>query len=243
VGIYPPPYDASVSPNGGIKTPACLGKAYNFRFTIKVSDTISTALGRYPIDSISVNKTGSITGLPTGISYACNPPSCSFVKNTSGCVILTGTPATSNTPDKDYELVIKGNLFSPTFRLLGLYPYPIEFPSSTFPGSYKLTLLKATDPKCTSASANDLLGDVESLKNYPNPVANSTLIEINAVTSGQYQMTVYNSFGQRVHNTPLSLTSGLNTFELNTQGFANGIYIYTLSKNGKTMSNKFIVNK
>jgi Secretion system C-terminal sorting domain len=240
VGIYPPPFEATSSPNGGINTPACLGKAYSFRFTLKVSDTITVpTLGSLPIDSISVNPTNGVTGLPTGISYVCEPPSCSFKKNTSGCVVLRGTPDNTNAV-KDYELIIKGNLYSPTLRIFA-YPYSINFPGTFFPGSYKLKVLAANSSQCITAS-NDLSEDVESLKNYPNPVDNKTVISINAINAGQYQLSVYNAFGQQVAASPLSLTSGLNTFELATDNFSNGIYIFTLSKNGKTMSNKFIVN-
>jgi hypothetical protein len=245
VGIYPPPFDEKTSPNGGIKTPACLGKAYSFRFTIKVSDTVSVSfLGqnlRIPVDSITINPVNGVTGLPTGISYACNPPTCSFKKNTSGCVILQGTPANTNMANKDYELVVKGNLYSPSLRGVGFYPYPVDFPGSQFPGSYKLRLLPANSSQCLT-STNDLTEEVESMMNYPNPVNNKTMINVNAIKSGQYQLVVYNAFGQQVSAYPLSLTSGTNTFEMATDNFSNGIYIYTLSKNGKRMSKKFIVN-
>lgn len=44
-----------------------------------------------PPDGVSVN------GLPAGINYVCNPPSCSFPGGSTGCLLLIGTPTVPGT--------------------------------------------------------------------------------------------------------------------------------------------------
>ncbi|MBK9271685.1 MAG: T9SS type A sorting domain-containing protein [Saprospiraceae bacterium] len=145
VGVYPKPITPT-NPDGGIKTPACIDKPYEFVFTIKISDTVTVPGIPIPINLnfASIDTVGAISGLPVGISYACNPPNCVFQKNTIGCLVLNGTATDVNTP----------GIFRPVIKLTlstVLGPVPVEYPGMFFPGEYLLTLL---DKDCTVSSEN-----------------------------------------------------------------------------------------
>ncbi len=246
-GVYPLPYDAVNYPTGGVNKPACIGKPYSLVFTVKVTDSVTVKFSgqniAIPVDSVSVEKTGAISGLPTGLSYACNPPNCIFKKRTSGCVVVAGTPAASNAI-KIYPLAIAGRFHSDYFVILTQNNYyDVTFPSTLFPGKYDLSLLAANDAKCTASATNDLTDEITSVRNYPNPFSGHTEIRIESKVSGQFSFEVYDLVGKKVGQQPLSIQVGLNTFGFDADELPNGIYTYTISKGTRLVSNKFVVNR
>ncbi|HXH17870.1 MAG TPA: hypothetical protein VNJ07_02215, partial [Chitinophagales bacterium] len=48
----------------------------------------------YPIKKIKVN---SITGLPAGVTYQCNPSNCTINGGSKGCILISGTPTAAGT--------------------------------------------------------------------------------------------------------------------------------------------------
>ncbi len=78
---------------------ACVNLPYATTATIVIpQDTVVNVppIGNLtlPIDSIQLL---SLRNLPATMSYQCNPPSCGFPGNTSGCVEVTGTPTATGT--------------------------------------------------------------------------------------------------------------------------------------------------
>ena len=240
VGVYPSPVTAA-NPNGGITKPACIGRTYSFVFTVKISDTITAFGMKFPLDSLTMATTGAVANLPTGLTYACNPGNCVFKKNTTGCVVIQGTPAASNMI-KTYSLVISGKAFSssPIFQLGFPNGYPASFPGDLFPGEYNLRLLANNDPGCVSAT-NDLT-EVRNFTAFPNPTNGKTIITIESSVSDKFEFSLTNIMGQRVETRPLSIQAGTSAFEFNTSHLPNGIYMYALSKGSRVVSNKLIVN-
>lgn len=246
-GVYPLPFVATTRPNGGIDKAACISKAYSFVWTIKVGDTINVPnpLGAgtiaVPVDSVLIGKTSAISGLPVGINYACNPPNCTWKKRTDGCVALSGTPTAANTV-KTYPLVISGKAFPGGFYA-SLFPngYDVTFPGAIAEGSYDLKLYAANDTRCTTAAED--LTEVSALSATPNPTNGRTVIKIESTVSDKFEFTVTDLLGRRVINRPLSIQSGQNTFDLDMTSLPNGIYMYSLSKGSRIMSNKLIVNQ
>ncbi len=69
--------------------PACVGASYQMDFTVVVpSDTVVAGF-LFIVDSTIIT---SVSGLPAGFSYTCNPSSCRFLGGTSGCFIVSGNP-------------------------------------------------------------------------------------------------------------------------------------------------------
>jgi hypothetical protein len=233
--VYPLPFEAALNPKGGIDKPACIGKPYQFVFTLRVPDTVALLGSRLRLDSISINPTTGISGLPAGITYSCNPGNCVFKKNTLGCVVLRGT---TTAPANTYKLSFTLKAFVELFG-----GQEITYPNAALaPGEYNLRVVPATDAACTSSSTFDIT-EVASMTAAPNPAALSTFIKIDAAESGNYQFEVTNLVGQSVFSTPLSIQRGINALELSTEDMPNGIYIYTLSKGSKKLSEKLIVQK
>ena len=247
VGVYPSPVTAT-NPNGGINKAACIGKPYSFVFTVKISDTITVPLvGKIPLDSLTMATTGAITStsggasvpIPAGLSYACNPANCVFKKNTTGCVIIQGTPAATNTI-KTYPLVIAGKAFSSAISFLYPNGYPATFPGDLFPGTYDLKLLANNDPGCNTATKD--LTEVSNFTAFPNPTNGKTVVTIESSINGNFEFSLTNALGQRLETRPLSIQAGTSAFEFDTTHLPNGIYMYALSKGSRIVSNKLIVN-
>lgn len=238
--VQPWPYDSLLFPNGGIKKVACIGKPYNFTFTIRLKDTIVVnILGNpypLPVDSIKLTPGSAIVGLPIGLTYACYPTNCVFKKNTLGCVAITGTPTIANAP-RIYPLTIVGKAYA------SLFPagYDLAIPGAGFPGKYDLKLVAAGSPECTSA-VGDLSDRIVSMKNVPNPFSNSTNVQITASVGGTYQFAVHNALGQKVHETPVHLEVGENNIPFQGAYLQNGLYFYSISKENKVMVDKMVIN-
>jgi Secretion system C-terminal sorting domain len=239
VGVYPSPVTAA-NPNGGITKAACIGKPYSFVFTVKIADTITVPLvGKIPLDSLTMATSGAVTGMPTGLTYACNPANCIFKKNTTGCVIIQGTPAATNAI-KTYALVINGKAYSSAISFLYPNGYPAAFPGDLFPGEYNLKLLATNDPGCVSAT-NDLR-EVSNFSAFPNPTNGKTIITIESSVNDNFEFSLTNSLGQRIETRALNIQAGTNAFQFDASLLPNGIYIYALSKGNRIVSNKLIVN-
>ena len=246
-GVFPLPYIETTRPNGGIDKAACLTKAYTFVWTIKVGDTLTVpnpfGLGtiQVPLDSVLIGKTSAIAGLPTGLAYACNPPNCVWKKQSQGCVGLSGAPAATNAI-KTYPLVISGKAYPGGFYAgLFLNGYDLTFPGAIAEGSYDLKVYAANDTRCTTAAED--LTEVSGMTATPNPTNGKTIIHIESTVSDKFEFIVADLLGRRVISRPLSIQAGQNTYDLDVTGLPNGIYIYTLSKGNRLMSNKLIINQ
>ncbi|MBW3519119.1 M4 family metallopeptidase [Flavobacterium sp. NKUCC04_CG] len=86
-----------------------------------------------------------------------------------------------------------------------------------------------------SASTNEI---TSSLKVYPNPANNGTVF-INAELDGNATVELYDLLGKRVIKTT-EINKGENT--INVQALANGVYFLKFDVNGKTHSEKLMIN-
>lgn len=234
-GVYPSPRTTG-NPNGGINKAACLSTAYNFVFTIKVDTTITVSSVTLSLDSVTLATSGAIQGLPGGLSYACNPPNCVFKRKTIGCAIIQGIIADTDKV-KDYPLVITGKA---CVGFLGCVAQ--TFPSSSFPGDYTITVLAKGSSKCTTPT-EEVRQLVTGLKVQPNPASDAIRISFNVQQAGEYVFRVINVLGATVIENKTVFVAGENELSLNIPQLNNGLYIYSLSKDNQTISEKLVVNK
>ncbi len=237
-GVYPFPYEPDLNPNGGITDTACLNEFFQFVFTLVINDTIQLDGTSVPIDSIVFNTEGAISNLPQGMDYTCNPPTCSFPKDTQGCVVIYGK-ATNSSDLGDHELVISGFLFSP-FTPQGA---PLQFPNPNLAaGTYILSVVEQGSPNCVIwTDVNEPLSQIESFRNLPNPFSGTTTLEILAKKAGEYIFTLTDLMGRQVATRKLSLVQGLNHWTFDATGLAPGMYIYTLSDGHSRVSRRMIL--
>lgn len=203
-GVYPKPVSPT-NPSGGITKKACINKPYEFVFTVVVPDTVLVPAFPSPIalEKVAIDTINAITGLPKGISYACNPPNCVFNKNTSGCLVLKGTATTDNTVG-DFKPIIKMTL---TINLGIPFPYVTEYPGPAFPGEYILTLVSEQD--CASASKQE---DLVINYWFPNPTNGKLTNKSNSIE----QIKVMDAQGRIIHFTKdaenkIDLSNGYNS--------------------------------
>ncbi|MCX7744790.1 MAG: T9SS type A sorting domain-containing protein [Flavobacteriales bacterium] len=91
---------------------------------------------------------------------------------------------------------------------------------------------------------NEIDNSVFSIyNNYPNPAADFTNINFTTPIAGKVNLTVVDALGRLVYQQNITSKSGLNTISVNTSSLRNGIYLYTVEYNGKSITRKLVVNK
>ncbi len=220
--ISPRPYTLA-NPVYGLAI-ACINQPYAQSVTIKVPPTFTFQGIPIVITNANLATTGAVTGLPTGISYVCDPPNCIFNANTLGCILLTGTPTTASQAPDTVDLKIKANIVGTVFGTT--QTIPVDFPGPIAPGNYYLVLQTAAG--CTSGT-NDLGSQFMAIKNNPNPFGAQTVISVASLVSGRFNFEVFNTFGQRVYAEPINLIEGANQFTFEANDLPNGAYFYSIS--------------
>jgi len=209
-GIYP---DSAT--NFG---PACTGQAYTQLITNVVpADTTVTVpiFGSITADIDSIVLTG-VTGLPPGMSLACNPNGCSFPGGQIGCAIITGT---CNTPGT-YNLVFN------------LKAYVAGLPGG--PQSFTLDYYKITVSSCN-------VGLIETsdspFKMFPNPAGQKVVLSGLTSEYGVKSISLTNAEGKLIKT--LSLTDGASQ-EISLEGLNHGLYFVKIDYNKGTEVLKLI---
>ena len=85
---------------------------------------------------------------------------------------------------------------------------------------------------------NDLF---EVTGNYPNPFSGNTSFDLSLTRSSDVKVTVSNLLGQVVSSEVSSLSAGKHTLNINAEGLASGIYMFTVNAGGFEVTNKMIV--
>lgn len=76
--------------------------------------------------------------------------------------------------------------------------------------------------------------------NYPNPFSDKTAIAVKSVKPMEVTLKVTNMTGQ-VMDTQSAFVSGTYKFNVNRDNLSAGVYFYTISANGNSVTNKMIV--
>lgn len=237
LGVFPPPIDTTVeNPSEGIDVVACIGKPYNFTFTIAIGDSLRIQTFVLPVDSITMSPDTAVTGLPVGLTYDCGFPDCTFLKDTTSCISISGTPDESNTPG-EYPLVIAGSFHS------GVFNQPTTIPGDFFPGFYTLRLEAADSEACTTSSTEELFAPKMEMSTSPNPTSGFSTLKVDIPTSGVYQYRIYNMLGREVFNAPLRLNVGTSQHEFDFGFLPNGLYLYSLSNEKMQLTKRLIIRK
>ena len=239
-GVYPLP-DPIGSPTSSL-TPGCVDEYYEQLFTAVVPDSLSTVFNGAEIDaallSVAVN---DITGLPTGITYACEPPDCIFLQNTTGCVLFSGTPTEAG----DFLPVVQTTVGANIGVDLSL---PVNFPAQPgdpveiFPGEYKITVYDAGS--CIIDNVDDALESTLGVQqNVPNPFNDITTITIDSKQSGTFDFKVFSLIGEMVHSEVLTLTSGETIVTFDGTNLDSGMYFYSIGQGNAIVTKRMVVSK
>ncbi|MFK7810297.1 MAG: hypothetical protein AB8F74_21010, partial [Saprospiraceae bacterium] len=103
-GVYPKSIEES----------ACINQGYSYSLTFVIPEQIMASGITANVDSIVLS---GVTGLPTGLAYACNPPTCVFTPDDElACANIYGIADASNMPG-EYELVLDGTVYTDVLDL------------------------------------------------------------------------------------------------------------------------------
>lgn len=242
-GVYPAPYHVDNNPDGGIQETACANTPYYFTWTIKIPETITISGFTVNIDSIRVAETDAIGNLPAGMEYRFNPESGLFLpSDTIACITIYGSPEVVGI----YDLKITMTIYSQDLLITGSNFFEATLPDPAFPatdGKYELEVVEEGNADCFVDSADDVLAASFSIRNLPNPFSDFTNIEIVAERSEELIFRVFDLVGNEIHRETISVIQGINNHEFDGGRLANGIYMYTIEKDGALVSEKMIINR
>ena len=209
--VYPLPDQISYS--------ATEGTYFEEVITLNIPEDTSIVFGGFPVTAtIDSAILSTITGFPNGVSHECNPSSCVFIGNTSGCIKISGTPTESGT------FTIK--------------PTIIVFYTAVGTQSTLTIDTLAYTMDVNPVGIEDLTANNE-LSLLQNPVENNVKVALYSDVASQSTVNVYNLLGEIVYREQRNILAGLNTIELQTAHLASGQYILVIEKDGAVISEKF----
>lgn len=243
VGVYPGPDTASATlPLGcdltlGLNSsPATVGQPYSFTFTAVVPPTVTVAGTTATLTSVTVTQ---ITGLPPGMSYVCSPSNCVFPGNSTGCVLLTGTPTQAGCYPIQVTASVVVNLGFP-LTLTQHFPSQTGDPL-TIAGEYVVRV------DCPASCPPNGLQNPSRIKGLlmqqvaPISAGQIANILIESDETRTLQFNVTSIVGKNVESKRVELNSGKNTIEFDTNGLPAGIYMYSVSDSKATVTKRLIV--
>ncbi|MFZ1330539.1 MAG: T9SS type A sorting domain-containing protein [Flavobacteriales bacterium] len=176
------------------------------------------------LDSIALD---GLTGMPPGLSYACNsqtPAPCSYITGQLGCAIITGVPTTEGT----YPLSIEVTAYTAFFGQV--IPVPQTF------GGYSIVIAQNT----VGILEGSLIA-AGSARAVPNPFTTNTNIEFQMSRSGQVQLSVFNLLGEKLWSKTVNGKSGLNKVPYENTDLQDGIYLFKVESGNDVFTGRMVV--
>lgn len=218
--LSPAPYSPD-SPFYNLKT-ACINEPYQQSVTVLVPDSFSLQGNMVKITNVTLPP-NAVKGLPTGLTYSCDPANCTFLPLTLGCILLYGTPTSANIPDT-FTLGITAKV---TISLSGIpFTVDVTFPGDVAPGNFYYLILK-NQGECVS-SDSELDGPFSQVRALPNPTTGHTIIEAQSTQTGTFLFEVFDLLGKQLHSEKVLLYEGENKFTFDASSLPTGTYLYTL---------------
>lgn len=229
-GIYP-------LPSAGVLL-ATENVAYSQVLTVNVpADTtidLSPLIG-FPVPAVMVTvnfqEITGVTGLPLGLTTACDVNPCNWMGGTSGCLEISGAP----TQTGQFTFNVSGSLnvnIPATVPVIGGTAQSIPFPAA-----YQMTV----DPTVSIDPA--LANGLTVSQNSPNPFGFRTQVEVFSPFAADLSLEVFTLQGQVVQQQIFPQVAGAFTFDLDASALGQGIYFYRLSNGEQNVVRKMMVNR
>ena len=224
-GIYPD--SASGLPDGWVDN------AYDEVITIVVpQDTIiDVGFGPTVVPFVDITL-DNVSGLPPNFSYSCSPNNCVFPGNSSSCINIYSTvnPAAADVQIWPLTIDVTATVSVP---LLGN-----QSQASVVDYYY----IEIKDSGALSVETFD--SESFELKTiFPNPVIDDSKIQFISGRNQAVTFTVMNVLGKAVISKNISAKKGVNELTISSEDFSNGIYLYSITANGKTSTKRMIIRK
>lgn len=208
-------------------SPAIANQPYSQVLQVRVpQDTSVQLIPGIPVTVTIVSiQLSSFTGLPLGLSYNCNPSNCTFPGGSNGCVDISGTPTIPGVYSLRAILTTTGSFFGQPIIQTDTVDY------------YTLTVNSGVGLEEYNTAGFSLS------QNSPNPFSDFTNIDLLAPVNAEIEFRVFNMLGKEVYNRQIQAEAGINSIRLDSRDFAPGIYMYTVSLGGKTLSQRMVVTR
>lgn len=99
---------------------------------------------------------------------------------------------------------------------------------------------ESTPQITTQVETETKLNNLELIQHPENPVENEFLIKFKLINSSNVEFQIINTQGVVVKSLNQSMSSGLNTIEMNISDLSSGAYFYKVIVGNETLNRKFI---
>lgn len=204
--------------------PAFENASYGTSIQLRVLTDTVVPQGNVTVTNIVVN---SVSGLPAGFSYVCNPVNCTFPGGGNGCVYLTGNPgsATAGT----YNITINSTLNG---KLFGFVPVSQAFITN----GYKIVIHGKPTPNFSALPTSICKGGSTQLSDASSDLPNSwnwTFTGGTPATSTlQNPVVTYNTTGVKNVTLTVGNPAGSNTLTKSSYITVNGLPNSTITLTG-----------
>jgi hypothetical protein len=221
-GIYP---DSTTG-----LSPAYLGQAYNEVITIITPLDTTVEYNGVPLDvTVQTIELTSVTGLPASFSYDCEGGNCTFAGGTTSCAVLS-----SPSPDVS-ELGLHQIIMNTTTTVDAGIVIPIE--QDDVIDYYYIEVLNGSTSTLNQFSDNSF----ELKAALPNPALNNAKIQFISGTPEVITFKVYNLLGEEVDSKTIHSQRGINTINVNTTSYSEGMYLYSINNGSEILTKRMIV--
>ncbi len=212
--------------------PAYVGQSYNQNITIITpTDTVVDVLGnmvQVTVDSINLT---SVTGLPQGFSYSCDPPSCGFPGGTIKCAELYSMTDPTSSEIGVYNIVFETTSYASDVPFIGFFTQDdvIDY--------YYIEVFGANSTINTFDNKSFELKSV-----YPNPITDQARFQFISGDSAPISFKIHNLLGEEVDSRLFYSNKGVNTIYINTSLYPQGIYLYSINNGQKVLTKRMVVS-
>ena len=212
---------------------AIVGQAYSQNITIITpTDTVVDILGQsvsVDIDSISLT---TVTGLPNGFTYSCDPPSCGFPGGTIKCAELYSTVNPNQSDIGLYNIVFETTSYASNVPFLG------TFTQDDIIDYYFINIVDNTTFTIDKYDISSFdLRDV-----FPNPASKNVKIQFISGSTDDIILNVYNLLGEVQESLIIKSVLGINTINLSLSSFKNGLYLYSINNGNQVLTKRMMVS-
>lgn len=220
-GIYP---DSSIG-----MPDAIVGQPYNEIITIIVSTDTTVDFNGLPISvTILEIELTDVNNLPPSFSYDCLAPNCIFPGGSTTCAVLSSTSPTAS------EIGLH-QIFMYTHTTVDAGLFGQQTQNDTIDYYY----INVTNTTSTVNQFNDFTFKLKDI--YPNPAHNTAKIQFISGVISTVEFNIYNLLGEEVESRVISSTRGVNTINVNTTSYSEGIYLYSINNGKEVLTKRMIV--
>jgi len=221
-GIYP---DSATG-----LSPTYVGQAYNEVITIITPLDTTVMYNGIPLAvTIQTIELTSVTGLPASFTYDCATSNCVFIGGSTSCAVLSSANPLSS------EIGSHQIIMSTTTTVDAGIGVPIT--QDDVIDYYYIDIVDNT-----TSVVNQFDNTTFNLKDvYPNPVNNTAKIQYISGLITTVEFNIYNLLGEEVESRVISSSRGVNTININTSAYSEGMYLYSINNGSEILTKRMIV--